>query len=254
MVDVRPCPAIPAGPGQVITATFKHASADVMDLVLSNYPVATLHSGLSVLNPPTTDPTSSPETIGVTGNHPFWSLDRAEFVQAGELAIGERLQTLGGDIRWVQQKLPRPGPEPVYNLEVHGEHVYYVGNSGVLAHNASCWDKARKEYWKLEAKANLTTGRYSNANLRRMGKGLAPKIKVEIVGRAGTKYAGVKRTVSVSMEVHHTYLAQRAAGKTAHEAWNLTKVTPWAHEAMDKFRHVGWDLKKIFNGVNSWVP
>jgi hypothetical protein len=72
----------------------------------------------------------------VTGNHPFWSLDRAEFVQVRELAIGERLQTLSGDTKWVQQKLPRPGPEPVYNLEVQGEHVYYAGDSGVLAHNS----------------------------------------------------------------------------------------------------------------------
>ncbi|MDP1563049.1 MAG: polymorphic toxin-type HINT domain-containing protein [Pirellulaceae bacterium] len=74
--------------------------------------------------------------MGVTANHPFWSVDRAEFVQAGELTIGERLQTLAGDTLWVQQKLPRPGPEPVYNLEVHDEHVYYVGTSGILAHNA----------------------------------------------------------------------------------------------------------------------
>lgn len=41
-----------------------------------------------------------------------------------------------GDIHRVQQKLPRPGPEPVDNLEVHAEHAYYVGTSGVLAHNA----------------------------------------------------------------------------------------------------------------------
>jgi len=120
----------------VITTTFKHSSADVLDLVLSDFPLSTPNSGLSVVNPPTADTTSSPETIGVTGNHPFWSVDRAEFVQAGELTIGERLQTLGGDIRWVQPKLPRPGPTPVYNLEVQDEHVYYVGANGVLAHNA----------------------------------------------------------------------------------------------------------------------
>ncbi|MFO1003522.1 MAG: hypothetical protein U0936_24580 [Planctomycetaceae bacterium] len=34
------------------------------------------------------------------------------------------------------QKLPRPGPPAeVYNLEVHEEHVYFVGDDGVLAHN-----------------------------------------------------------------------------------------------------------------------
>jgi hypothetical protein len=31
----------------------------------------------------------------------------------------------------------RPDPEPVYNLEVEGDHCYRVGESGVLAHNAS---------------------------------------------------------------------------------------------------------------------
>jgi len=53
-----------------------------------------------------------------------------------DLRVGERLKNLSGYTVWVQQKLPRPGPTPVYNLEVQDEHVYYVGASGVLAHNA----------------------------------------------------------------------------------------------------------------------
>ncbi|MBL8892500.1 MAG: hypothetical protein JNL67_21165 [Planctomycetaceae bacterium] len=130
IVDLEPAPLVPAGPGQVVTATFKHASANVLDLVLTNTPPTNLSSPPSALSSSPTD------SIGVTANHPFWSVDRAEFVQAGELQIGERLQTLSGDIHWVQQKLPRPGPEAVYNLEVHDEHVYYVGKEGVLAHNA----------------------------------------------------------------------------------------------------------------------
>ncbi len=81
------------------------------------------------------EPAESEETIGTTSNHPFWSVDRQEFVQAGSLEIGERLQTLSGDIKVVQQKLPRPGPLPVFNLEVHYEHVYFVGQDGVLVHN-----------------------------------------------------------------------------------------------------------------------
>jgi len=60
------------------------------------------------------------------------------------LKIGERLQSLSGDIRWVQQELPRPGPEPVYNLEVHGEHVYYVGATGVLVHNSQGYVALKK--------------------------------------------------------------------------------------------------------------
>jgi len=66
-----------------------------------------------------------------------------------DLRVGERLKNLYGDIVWVQQKLPRPGPTPVYNLEVQDEHVYYVGTSGVLAHNAGknkCKTESAKEY------------------------------------------------------------------------------------------------------------
>jgi hypothetical protein len=136
IVDLEPSPIIPAGPGQVVTATFKHASASVLDLVLASTPPATLSSQTALSSSPSAPSISPTDTIGVTANHPFWSVERAEFVQAGELRIGERLRTLAGDIQWVQQKLPRPGPEPVYNLEVHAEHVYYVGSSGVLAHNA----------------------------------------------------------------------------------------------------------------------
>ncbi|MBL8856562.1 MAG: hypothetical protein JNK57_21545 [Planctomycetaceae bacterium] len=153
IVDLEPAPLVPLGPGQVVTATFKHASANVLDLVLTNTPptnrstppttLAALNASPSVnplhatLSPPPTDlGVARTDSIGVTANHPFWSVDRAEFVQAGELQVGERLQTLTGDIHWVQQKLPRPGPEAVYNLEVHDEHVYYVGTNGVLAHNA----------------------------------------------------------------------------------------------------------------------
>ncbi|MDP1562026.1 MAG: polymorphic toxin-type HINT domain-containing protein [Pirellulaceae bacterium] len=158
IVDLDPAPIIPPGPGQVVTATFKHASANVLDLVLTNAPPSSQPTSQSTRtaapysqSPPPAAQTAIPttlitsssalgdsptESIGVTFNHPFWSIDRAEFVQAGELTIGERLQTLAGDTVWVQQKLPRPGPEPVYNLEVHDEHVYYVGETGLLAHNS----------------------------------------------------------------------------------------------------------------------
>jgi hypothetical protein len=77
------------------------------------------------------------ERIGVTGNHPIWSEDRHDYIAAMDLRVGERLKNLSGDTVWVQQKLPRPGPTPVYNLEVQDEHVYYVGTNGVLAHHVS---------------------------------------------------------------------------------------------------------------------
>ena len=58
-------------------------------------------------------------------------MDRQEFVP-----IGERVQTYHGETKRIASKLPRPGPpKQVYNLEVYGEHVYFVGEHALLAHN-----------------------------------------------------------------------------------------------------------------------
>ena len=50
--------------------------------------------------------------------------------------LDETLLTASGDRTRVVSVLPRPGPEPVYNLEIDVEHVYYVSAAGILAHNA----------------------------------------------------------------------------------------------------------------------
>ena len=140
VTDIQACSEIEprAGNGddrRVVTATFNHSSGDVIDLVLADE-----LSDLTTpdLNPETQTPKPVGEAdIGTTSNHPFWSVDRQEYVQAEQLQVGERLQTLHGDTKTVVSNLPRPGPKTdVYNLEVHAEHVYFVGKDGVLVHNA----------------------------------------------------------------------------------------------------------------------
>ncbi len=84
-------------------------------------------------------------------------------MQAGTLEIGERLQTLSGDVKVVQQKLPRPGPQPVFHLEVHDEHVYFVGEDGVLVHNSKVYRVLREGASELDdlvvkAPDNMTRG------------------------------------------------------------------------------------------------
>jgi hypothetical protein len=144
MTGVEPCPVILPGPGKVVLTTFHHASSDLIDLYLSPQPptgsLAAKETAVDALLYPQVSRASvvdqAWERIGVTGNHPIWSEDRHDYVAAMDLRVGERLKNLSGDTVWVQQKLPRPGPTPVYNLEVQDEHVYYVGANGVLAHNA----------------------------------------------------------------------------------------------------------------------
>jgi len=126
LLSVGPAPQITGkrDKARVVTATFHHSSGDVIDLVVDGSK-------------------GDRETFGTTSNHPFWSVDRQEYVQAGSLKSGERVLTFSGDTKRVVSKLPRPGPEPVYNLEVHAEHVYFVGQDGVLVHNAYDIDAPR---------------------------------------------------------------------------------------------------------------
>ena len=111
--DITESPPIQPGPGSVVTGTFRHeAAGGLLNLFVQGARAPT----------------------GVTSNHLFWSADRQAFVPAGELLPGERVASTTGTAT-IDRVEPRPGPEVVYNFEVHGEHVYYVTDSGLLVHN-----------------------------------------------------------------------------------------------------------------------
>jgi len=89
------------------------------------------------------------ETITGTTIHPVWSVDRQEWVPLAELGQGERLccDTESFGLGFPSSLSPKASglvlsvslsrvTQPVYNIEVHGEHVYQVGELGVLVHNA----------------------------------------------------------------------------------------------------------------------
>jgi hypothetical protein len=109
-----PCPSDILGEGRLVTGTFEHSSGEVLNLYIAGE-----------ANP-----------IGSTVNHPFWSEDRQDFVQAGSLNPGEHLRLADGRTTTLERTEPIAEQLPVYNLEVDGEHVYFVGESGVLVHNA----------------------------------------------------------------------------------------------------------------------
>ena len=115
VLAITDCPPIAANPGpgfQIVTGTFQHQAAKILDIGVE----------------------SESKPIGTTPNHPIWSADRESFVRADSLSVGEQLQTLNGITR-VTSISPRGPPEPVYNLEVQVKHTYYVADSGVLVHN-----------------------------------------------------------------------------------------------------------------------
>ncbi|TVS08464.1 MAG: hypothetical protein EA424_28545 [Planctomycetaceae bacterium] len=175
--NIRACPPIGPPPGagfRVVTGRYAHSAGDTFDLRVT---------GLD----------GQPDlTIGVTATHPIWSVDEDDFVAAGDLLPGERLLTATGRIAHVHSLTPRPGPEPVYNLEVDVEHVYYVSHAGVLVHNTNlvCTPKISGRYQDAASKVNLrrkslisgTTALKKAGLVRRPGQGgayefLDPKTK-----------------------------------------------------------------------------
>lgn len=130
VLSVKPCTADSrkAPPGyRNVTGKFCHENAVVFDLYFNN---------------DTRDP------LGVTPNHPLWSTDRNGWVRAGNLRIGEHVETKDNGVAKLTSRKRRPGRHKVYNLEVHKDHTYYVSNLGILAHNACSEDNI----WKVVAK------------------------------------------------------------------------------------------------------
>jgi hypothetical protein len=96
-----------------VTGWVRHTSRAVVDVVLDNG-----------------------ETLKVTRHHRLYSADRGEWVRAGDLRVGEGLRTKDGRVRVLDVRGNARDAMEVFNLEVIGAHVYFVGRAKVLAHNS----------------------------------------------------------------------------------------------------------------------
>lgn len=87
------------------------------------------------------------------------------------------------------------------------------------------WGKSRTNYWRQESRQNPKA--YSPANVERMRNGLAPQRVNPMSGR------------SESMELHHGTVPQRSGlpRSITDTRWNLRRVWPDEHRAIDPFRH-----------------
>ena len=75
-------PEITSGPGNLVTGTFTHSSADVVDLRFEEVDSASQND--------------QDLSIGTTQSHPFWSDSRSRFVQVKDLRIGELVSSIEG--------------------------------------------------------------------------------------------------------------------------------------------------------------
>ena len=76
-------------------------------------------------------------TITTTEHHPFWSMTRKRWVDAGDLNSGERLLTSGRGHAQVGAIRQYDDEQRTYDLAVDTTHAYYVlaGTIAVLVHN-----------------------------------------------------------------------------------------------------------------------
>ncbi len=74
------------------------------------------------------------QELGVTHNHPIYSVTRSDWVFAGLLDVGEEVLTYEGTAV-ATDKSKKQGSEAVYNLEVKDHHNFLVTESGVVVHN-----------------------------------------------------------------------------------------------------------------------
>ncbi len=110
------CPPIQGGEGRVVLSTISHTSACVGRLTVE-------------------DEQGRRETIRPTAFHAFYREPAGEWVTLENLRGGDRLRGAAGTLTVVAVSNER-SVDRVYNMTVEGEHVYYVSNLGVLAHNA----------------------------------------------------------------------------------------------------------------------
>ncbi|MFF4261406.1 polymorphic toxin-type HINT domain-containing protein [Streptomyces virginiae] len=83
------------------------------------------------------NPRGPPAVITSTYHHPSWSETRHQWVDAGEIKIGEKLRQPNGSTLTVQATRNYPFAVTTHNLTVYDFHTYYVlaGAAPVLVHN-----------------------------------------------------------------------------------------------------------------------
>jgi hypothetical protein len=115
VLEIKPCPEIRPGPGRlVLMKSTTRYSGEMATITL----------------------TGSCDAITGTAGHPIFSIDRAAYVDLGDLMPGERVRTADG---WatVEAMSRWRGQQEVYNLEVDGEHRFFVGRAKVESHNSA---------------------------------------------------------------------------------------------------------------------
>jgi len=124
--SIESCPPIAEGAGSVVTARFVTRFVD--ELVTVTFEDGSQLTGTDI--------------------HPIWNPERVNWIELGELTIGDFVLADGGRLLTVSEVKSRVHRKPVYNIVVNGEHVYQAGEAGILVHNGDNYS-AMLEAWDV---------------------------------------------------------------------------------------------------------
>ena len=161
------------------------------------------------------------ETITTTWNHPFY-VEGKGFVHAEELEIGDKVVKSDGErcsIENCQVEIVQK-PEIVYNFKVEDFHTYYVGNTGVLVHNADC----KKTYVEAEqeevVEVELSRTKYPESTKHIEDAIADGKPEILTINRSGAKgnrrasLKGIKKIPGLDLDEYPPAMSQEG-GKGA---------------------------------------
>lgn len=203
-------------------------------------------------------------TLSGTRVHPIWSVDRQDWVRMDELAVGEHLQTRLGPIP-IASIEHLIDPQPVYNLEVNGQHVYEITELGILVHNN--WilcerarllakkdlneqDLARLKELEdtIELARNLQNGETTPKKLKREG---FSEEKIEELRELGKQLTAAHDRMKIIDQIDGSKRALKNALDEAAEALNLygSECSEY-EEAMKKLREAEEHLASLMDAFN----
>ena len=182
------------------------------------------------------------EKLGVTYQHPIYSVTSGDWKLAGELEIGEEVLTKSGNTKIVSSA-KKEGSETVYNLEVKDLHNFLVSESGVLVHN-SCWDIAAEfasgqrnisDIWNMTSFPQI----FNRGNILEQ----ISRLKLFKVGD-GWKYTGVGRHASDLGKTNYWLIDFFKGDKVVSlKSTNVTDGASWASQNKNHIIDLNEQLK-----------
>ena len=75
------------------------------------------------------------ELLYVTEEHPFFVIEKNDWVKVKDLKIGDNLFNSLGETVMIEAISKQESYSTVYNITVSGNHNYFVGKTKILVHN-----------------------------------------------------------------------------------------------------------------------